>query len=312
MNRRSIELLIQRASANSHFFTSRISRRLVGALCTVLLFATSQSVLAGSITYPNPANGSFAGNTVIYGPDFGPADHGVTESSITDPVPLFGSPTVTGDSISFTPTGFGTFASGGSVDVTDGQLVFKILAKPSFVINNVSFSEAGITTLFGSGTDITHTDVSADGILNILQVDGVGINSIPVPIHLLFTPLTTAPPARPGDPLGTSGTFRLVSDGPLSSQDWNGSQGISLNQVLIDHGITFTHGVTLLSVDMDNTLIAQSQLGTIALIDKKFFGGLSITVNQGSGGGPNGPEPTSLVLACLGFIGVLGARRLGR
>src|SRR5262245_16018526 len=51
---------------------------------------------AGSITYPNPVSGSFPGATVIYGPDFGPGDHGVTESSVTDPVPLFGPPTVSG------------------------------------------------------------------------------------------------------------------------------------------------------------------------------------------------------------------------
>ncbi|HEX3358193.1 MAG TPA: hypothetical protein VHS31_14570, partial [Tepidisphaeraceae bacterium] len=96
------------------------------ALSGVFL-AMSQVAFAGSITYPNPTTGSFPGNTVIYGPDLGPADHGVTESSMTDAVPLYGSPTVTGDSMSFTPSGFGSFSQNGGLDITDGQLVFKVL-----------------------------------------------------------------------------------------------------------------------------------------------------------------------------------------
>jgi len=62
----------------------------------------------------------------------------------------------------------------------------------------------------------------------------------------------------------------------------------------------------LISIDLDNGLIAQSELGTLALIDKKDFGGVSITINPGPGGQPDMPEPTSVVLACLGCLALLG------
>jgi hypothetical protein len=144
-----------------------------------------------------------------------------------------------------------------------------------------------------------------------------------VPIHLLFTPLTSAPGdlVPPGDPnfppgnypAGTSGTFQLVSDAGLNlnSLAWTGGELININQILANHvpAIPFTRGATKISVDLDNGLIAQSELGTIALIDKKEFGGLAVTVNMGSGGGPNGPEPTSLILAGLGFAGLIFGRR---
>jgi len=104
---------------------------------------------------------------------------------------LFGAPTVSGDSIDFNPTGFGAFASNGGLDITDGQLTFKVQAKPSFAINTMNFGEAGITTLTGVGTNVTHTDVSAVGMINILAIDGSTLNnSIKIPLNLVFAPLT--------------------------------------------------------------------------------------------------------------------------
>ena len=98
----------------------------------------------------------------------------------------------------------------------------------------------------------------------------------------------------------------------LSSLPWTGQQSVNLNQAITNAGIVFTKGATLISIDLDNGLIAQSELGTLALIDKKDFGGVSITINPGEGGGPDTPEPTSVVLACLGFLGLVGIRRMGR
>lgn len=259
-------------------------------LCAALLFALPMSSLAvgSTITY----NGPFPGATVVYGPVLNAFDQGVTENSLTDPVPLFGAPSVTGDSIDFNPTGFGAFGAGGGGDVTDGQLVFKVQAKPNFAINNISFGEAGITTLAGVGTNITHTDVSAVGNIDIYEVDGVRINKISIPLNLVFTPLTAT---------GNQGTFQLVADAGLglASLPWSGSQVIDIKQALINAGIPFGKGATLIGVDLDNSLVAQSEAGSLALIDKKDFGGVSITINRI-------PEPTALVLAALGFMGLLG------
>jgi hypothetical protein len=301
MNRRSIGFQLKHGRVASAFSYKLVSHGLILSSAFALLLAASHSAVGATINYANPAPGA----TVLY--------TDVSESSLTDPVPLFGAPSVAGDSIDFNPQGFGAFASNGGVDITDGQLLFKVTAKPTFAINAISFAEAGITTLTGLGSNVTHTDVSANGNLDIYEVDGVGINTVKVPIHLLFTPLTAAPPALPGDPPGTSGTFQLVADAGLglSSLPWTGAQLINLNQILTNKGIQFTKGATKIGIDLDNGLIAQSELGTLALIDKKDFGGVSITINP-PGGGPNGPEPTSLVLACLGFLGLAGARYINR
>jgi hypothetical protein len=58
-------------------------------------------------------------------------------------------------------------------------------------------------------------------------------------------------------------------------------------------------------------LVAVSQQGTSALIDKKDFGGISIRVNVPGepGGGPEIPEPTTFVLVGLGMLGLAVVRR---
>jgi hypothetical protein len=299
MSRRSGEILAKCASALSYFRGARLGCM---SSAIALLLAVGQYTAGSTITYPDPPMGA----TVMY--------TGVTESSPTDPVPLFGAPIVSGDSIDFNPVGFGAFSAGGGADLTDGQLLFNVMAKPGFAINAISFGEAGITTLAGIGTNVTHTDVSANGNLDVYEVDGVPISKQSIPIHLLFNPLTAAPPALPGDPPGTSGTFQLNADAGLglSSLPWDGHQLINIGQILTNRGIHFTRGATKISIDLDNGLVAQSELGTLALIDKKDFGGVSITINPGPGGGPDTPEPASVVLACLGFLGLLGAQRLGR
>ena len=54
----------------------------------------------------------------------------VTEDSGADePLPLFGAPTVTGNSIDFNPVGFDAGSSGGGSDITDSNLVFMVIAK---------------------------------------------------------------------------------------------------------------------------------------------------------------------------------------
>ena len=256
----------------------------------ILIGLMSHVAQCATINYPDPVPN---GNTVFY--------TSVSETSLTDPVPLFGAPHVSGDSIDFNPAGFGAFAAGGGNDLTDGQLLFNVTAKQGFGIANINFAEAGITTLSGVGTDVTHTDVSATGRVDITEVDGAGINTISIPIDLKFLP-------------NADGTFELITDAGLglSSLPWTGSQLVDIQGALVSHGIPFVKGATKISVDLDNGLIAQSELGTLALIDKKDFGGLAVTVNMGSGGGPNGPEPTSLVLAALGFAGMTFGRRYFR
>src|SRR5688572_27893436 len=108
------------------------------------------SLVAAQVTDAAPINyGSFMGNTVTY------VD--VTEDTNSgDTQPLFGAPTVTGDSIDFNPVGFDANATGaGGNDITDAQLSFMVVAKDpfgsDFGITNINFSEAGDTTMAGLG-----------------------------------------------------------------------------------------------------------------------------------------------------------------
>lgn len=250
---------------------------LVVAVVLVSLFFV-RSAAAAPINY-----GSFSGTTVDY--------IDVTEESNSgDPLPLFGAPTVSGDSLDFNPVGFDANSSGGGADITDSNLSFEVHAKTGHAIKNILLSEAGDTTIAGFGDNGTLTSVTADGVLNIYEVDGVGIGLPGIPIALTFTPL--------------GGIYKLgdLGGGPFYHTQWSGSLLLDIHQILTQNSIPFTYGATKISLNIDNTLTAVSQSGTTALIAKKDFGGISITVNV--------PEPGAALGFGLGFVGLFaGARR---
>jgi hypothetical protein len=228
--------------------------------------------------------GSHAGTSVSY--------VNVTEDTTTgDSQPLFGPPTVTGNSIDFNPVGFDAEASGaGGSDDTGGRLTFAVQANPGHALNSIQFSEAGDTTLSGVGTDATSTAVTADGTITINAVDGAAITPVTRPISLTFTP--------------SGGTFGLATDGgglPIFHTQWTGSLAVNLPQILTNAGVPFAFGATNVSVDLVNLVSARSQAGTDALINKHDFGGLSITAII--------PEPASGVLLAVGLAGCLLAVR---
>jgi hypothetical protein len=234
-------------------------------------------------------HGNFMGSTVTY------VD--VTEASATDAVPLYGMPSVFGDSLDFNPVLFNALSQLGvpPVDLTDGQLTFMIVAKQGHGIQNVLLAESGVTTVIGAGTDATFTDVTAAGVLEIAEVDGASIDVIDVPIFLTFSHQV-------------DGTWQLVTDGEALTLPWSGSQFIDIASVLTANNVPFVLGATKVNVNLNNGLIARSEEGTIAFIDKKDFGGLSVTVNFI-------PEPGTLLLAlagCLLSAGRISRRRTGR
>ena len=249
-----------------------------GAAILAVLFTSA--VARSAILY-----GNFSGNTVDY--------IAVTEDSNSgDPLPLFGAPAVFGDSLDFDPVGFSAHASGAAgVDITDGNLTFMVVAHAGYAIENIQLSEAGDTTMAGFGTDATFTGVTASGILNINEVDGVGIPVISVPFSLAFTP--------------SGGTYGLLTDGgggPLFNSNWQGFLFQDIEQVLINEGVPYTLGATKISINIDNTLSALSENGTSSLIAKKHFGGLSVTVNI--------PEPSSLLLGGIVLLAGMIRRRV--
>ena len=287
MTMRAIESGFGSALPSFSFRSRKAIFRLTSLVAALALCFSTSLIHAAAINY-----GNFMGNTVTY--------VGVTEDSNSgDATPLFGAPTVSGDSIDFNPVGFSANATGaGGVDVTDGQLLFMVVAKPGSAIENFQLSEAGDVTLAGFGTDATFASVSANVFLNISEVNGFAVNTISVPLSMAFTP--------------SGGTFGLGSDGgggPLYNSAWSGNLFINLNAIVAANNLNGK--ATKITVNIDNTLVALSQANTFSLIAKKDFGGVSITVNRPPGN-PIVPEPTSAALVGLAVFGLAAGRRFGR
>jgi hypothetical protein len=248
--------------------------------------------------------GDFVGSTVTY--------RMVTESTTSpgDTEPLFGMPTIGGNTLNFDPVGFGSASAGVNSDITDGQLVFMIESnnKQTQAIQNFKMNEIGDTTMAGNvpvGSLATSTAVNIFAVVEIVEVDGV---SLPMPItlsHLAAPPLQISPmfvqlPANtPSD-----GNWQLGVDGgggPIFSTQWGGMLFVDVQSALINSNTPFTLGATKVSVNIDNVLAATSVEGTNATIAKKDF--ITITTNI--------PEPATCSLAILGLMGVLamGSRK---
>ena len=214
------------------------------------------SLASAAINY-----GNFSGITVDY--------FNVTENSTTDPGALFGTPTLAGNGLVFNPVSFGASSiNGASPDITDGTLTATIVAKPGNFISQISIEESGDYTLFGNGTAATSVVVAAPVFFQIIEV-----NNAPITPTTLSGTLTMSP----------SGTFSLP--GSVVGGIWTGSGVFDLDAHLAGLGIDGSATKVILS--LDNALVAQSEVGTVAFIKKKTFGGTSLTIV---------PEPTTLGL----------------
>jgi hypothetical protein len=223
--------------------------------------------------------GNFAGTTVTF--------VNVSETTITENNPLYRQPTVAANTLDFNPQGFGAFASGGGLDLTDGQLTLTILANNGSAIPTLNFWEAGDYSLIGSGTTNTYVDVTANYFINITKVDGVGITPINIMGTMSFNPVGT-------------GTFTLPSN-PGNGNLWNGMISVDINNALALANVPYLFGATEVQFNFDNVLTARSESGSISIIQKKDFqGSVGISVIV--------PEPSILAMTLCG-AGLLIARR---
>jgi hypothetical protein len=225
--------------------------------------------------------------SINYG-SFGPVPPGVifqavTESSGTDGVPLYGPPTPFSTGLDFNPMSFVAFGTGGSSDITDGQLNFNILASNPFVgINTVSLFESGDYTLAGTGTAATQDFAGAIMRITVTQIDGVNVS----PIVL--------------NPVNGSVNFNLIAN-PGVVQPWSLGLSLNVSAQLASMGLQFAVGATALQVSIDNQLIAISQANSVASIQKKDF-----IINVGT----NVPEPgTAALFFSAGLAGLFLLRR---
>lgn len=247
-------------------FEIRIATCWTGAWALLLTLAVGAAV-AGPINH-----GDFSGSDVDY--------LNVTENSLTDPTPLFGVPTIVGNTLTFSPTNFTASTSGGGIDITDGLLASMVMATGGAPILSVDLSEIGRYTLSGIGTSATAAAVATPVFLTILQVDNADISPFTIQGLLNASP--------------SGGTFDLVNDGG-TNVPWSSSLTMDVAAAVAAHGLS--GNATKMQLTLDNTLVAASQAGSNALIGKDE---VKITVNT--------PEPSSLVLAALGVVAALAGR----
>jgi len=225
---------------------------------------------AASINY-----GNFSDGSVMY--------LDVTESANTpdDEEPLFGVPTLFGTKLDFDPAGFSAVATGGSVDLTDGQLNFTLMGLPGVAIKSFLLSEGGDYRLLGTGGTVTQVfyGMTVAGV-TVLEIDGVALG---VPVNL------AAASAFGGDDL--SGGIKVTT--------WDLSIDYDVNAALTAANVAFDIGATKLKLAINNTLAAISETSSIAFIAKKDF---MIDVET------EVPEPTTVLLAIFGLL----ATSLGR
>lgn len=253
----------------------RIHSRLGQLLVLAVAFSGTNMVVAAPVNH-----GDFFGSTV----QFLQVTETVNAGGQT--APIFGSPQVIGDQLDFDPKGFATVASNGGVGITDGQLDFTLMSVVGHAIESLSFEEGGDFTLFGSGTAATSVGFSLSlSTLKVLEVDGIS----------LFAPITL-------DPVSVSGTKNLANN-PGIGQFWALSSFYDVNAALVAEGVSFSAGATKIEVTLDDTLVAISELGTIAAIAKKDFVVIGVSTVVGS----TIPEPNTAGLLCL--LGLAMARR---
>jgi hypothetical protein len=186
----------------------------------------------------------------------------VTESSGTDPVPLYGPPAPYFVGLDFDPIGFTSSATNGNADITDGQLNFTIMSGPNGPgIPSISLFEAGDYSMAGAGGNAA-TSVFAGAILRatITQVNGLPVAPINIP--------------------AVNASFADSLPPNVVVAPW--SLGLTAN---IAAALGPGQNATKVEVVINNTLLTTSQPGTLAFIAKKDF---RIDI-------PNIPEPTTLL-----------------
>jgi hypothetical protein len=223
--------------------------------------------------------------SISYG-NFGPTPPGtamflnVTESSASDPVPLYGPPTPFPDGLDFDPAAFSAFSaagSGGGGDITNGQLNFTVMGPAIAVVN---LFEAGDYSLVGTGT--AATSVFAGAIIRgtVTQINGVNV-----------TPIVLTP-------MNSSVGYNLLAN-PGVVQPWSLSTTLNVGAQLAGLGLGTA---TKVEIAIDNQLIALSEPLSAAVIDKKEFI-IDIEV----------PEPSTFAMAgmALAGLGLTASRRRG-
>jgi hypothetical protein len=210
----------------------------------------------------------------------------VTESSGTDPVPLYGAPDPFVTGLDFDPITFVASAAGGGADITDGQLNFTVMGQKNgldvVAIESISLSEGGDYTLVGGGTAASQVLAGAILAVKVTEIDGAAV-----------TPISLTPS-------NASVGFNLLANSGVV-QPW--SLGILVDveaQLLSLLPKKPIVGATKVEVVINNQLVAISEPASVAFIAKKDF---VIGIGEKPG---TLPEPATFAMAGVALCG-LGA-----
>jgi hypothetical protein len=265
-------------------------RILTGLMCVVLM--SGAAMFGASVSYPGVYHAGAMDYSLI------------SESSMTDPVPLYGPPTAYGQmTLSFgSGMNFGSYSSGaGGVDITDGKLFVQMAPIPGGIMDVVTVSEIGSYAIAGAGgTSATQVNAACNGLtFSVTGVDGVSIDGPTVTTPMIYK-LITGTVVIPSEGILPDGPGVTPLSSPITTHGlgtWYGGATIKLTDLLI--GTEWEgENVTQATLVFDNVLTSQSEAGTVAYIDKKQ---LWIT-----------PEPGTFVLlsiAALGLVGYVWRRR---
>ena len=248
-----------------------------------LMFSTGALALALSVVLAGSASVSSAAS---YG-NFTSPSGTVSFNNVADVNGLFGAPTVSGNSLDFSPSTFeadcalspGCPPTPASVSDT---LVMDIDAAAGQFIDTIVLSEAGDTTLASFLNAFAATTVVANVFIDVLEVDGVSINGLNENAQMVFT---------------QNGQYETTDEG-VGTHIWTGLLSIDVNSVIAGDG--GTGKATLVRISLANTLTAFAASGAAARIEKKDIDGLAITVV---------PEPGTALLMGLGLLGLASGRR---
>src|SRR5262249_47578939 len=155
-----------------------------------------------------------------------------------DPVSLFtpSAPSISGDTLTFSPVNFKISISGGAFELQDGRLSMNVMSvnPTSGNLTSLSLSEGGAWVVGGA----VGNDAAASLVVNqlsITQINGVSVNPITVPLTLgSFTDTqTTGLPASVAA-LPTAGgiTFSSVGLGQTAGGSWNGVETFNVTAAL--------------------------------------------------------------------------------
>lgn len=250
-----------------------------------LLFSRSALALAISCLFVVAAPAAFAGS---YG-DFSSPTGTVTFRNVTDLNDLFGAPTVSANTLDFTPVDFETTCSGscGAGTSVSDTLTFQIDSDAGYFIEDIILSEAGDTLIndFSIPIGFAATTIVGNVVIDVLELDNSTVNGINGNAQMVFT---------------EDGTYDTSNEGN-GTYGWTGQLALDIDALIAGAGQTGR--ATLVQISLVNTLTAFAENGAVAIVEKKDADGLAITVV---------PEPGTALLFALGLGGLSIAGRSRR